>query len=314
MKQTLITLVILIATTTFALAQHEDSIRITTPSIPVLPFVDSLRTNKDAERHTPTMYKPTNPEVQLHLFSDTRTTFKLDKKQKEKHLFNATYTKLLVPIIFISYGVLAQESGWLKELDRSTHHEVSEHINKRVRIDDYTQFAPAIAVFGLDWSGITAKNNYKDRAFVLGTSHLFMFASVQILKNTTNVKRPDGSNYHSFPSGHTATAFAGAHILFKEYSDTSPLIGVTGYALAAGTGIMRIYNKKHWISDVVAGAGISILSVEVSYMLLPIFHQVFKVKDTKKSFSITPAFSDNNYGATVIYSFSTKSSRMPKGI
>lgn len=88
---------------------------------------------------------------------------------------------------------------------------------------------------------------------------------VNTLKQTTNVERPDGSNKHSFPSGHTATAFMTATMFTKEYGHKSPWVGVGAYSVATATGLMRMANNKHWLSDVLTGAGIGILSTEVGY-------------------------------------------------
>ncbi|MDR1553921.1 MAG: hypothetical protein LBS69_10760 [Prevotellaceae bacterium] len=48
-----------------------------------------------------------------------------------------------------------------------------------------------------------------------------------LTKRITLIKRPDSSDLYSFPSGHTATAFAGAHILYKKYKDVSPWFAYT---------------------------------------------------------------------------------------
>ncbi len=94
-----------------------------------------------------------------------------------------------------------------------------------------------------------------------------MGATVNTLTQTTNVERPDGSNRHSFPSGHTATAFMTATMLNKEYGHKSPWIGIGAYSVATATGLMRMANNKHWLSDVLTGAGIGILSTELGYYL-----------------------------------------------
>ena len=56
----------------------------------------------------------------------------------------------------------------------------------------------------------------------------------------------------SFPSGHTTSAFAIASVFSRRCS--SPAVGISAYALASGTALERVYDDKHWASDVFAGA------------------------------------------------------------
>ena len=93
-----------------------------------------------------------------------------------------------------------------------------------------------------------------------------MAGLVNGIKYTAKEMRPDGSTRNAWPSGHTATAFLAATILHKEYGMTrSPWFSVGAYTLATATGVMRVLNNRHWISDVLSGAGIGILSVELGY-------------------------------------------------
>ena len=60
------------------------------------------------------------------------------------------------------------------------------------------------------------------------------------VKHSANVTRPDGSNNHSFPSGHTAMAFMAATMLHKEYGTTrSPWYSIGGYTVATATAVSR---------------------------------------------------------------------------
>ena len=203
----------------------------------------------------------------------------------------------------ISYGVVGKIHDDLREIDEEAYDEVLENINRRYRVDDYIQYAPAVAVYGLDLFGVKAKNNLRDRTIVMATSHLLMFGTVRTSKLLTNIERPDGSNLKSFPSGHTAMAFTGAHIVFKEYRDASLWIGLSGYAFAAATGALRVVNNKHWISDVAAGAGVGILSAEIGYLLLPIFQDLLGGKGGGRSFVVAPVAGSNHYGVGMAYTF-----------
>jgi membrane-associated phospholipid phosphatase len=68
-----------------------------------------------------------------------------------------------------------------------------------------------------------------------------------------------GEEYRAFPSGHTATAFAAATALTAEVIRREPdarwVAGVPLYAAASLVGWSRMYDNRHWASDVVAGAG-----------------------------------------------------------
>ena len=109
-----------------------------------------------------------------------------------------------------------------------------------------------------------------------------MGATINTVKHTANVTRPDGSNNHSFPSGHTAMAFMAATMLHKEYGTTrSPWYSIGGYTVATATAVSRMLNNKHWLSDVMVGAGIGILSTEVGYFLTDL---IFKDKGITHSY------------------------------
>ena len=226
--------------------------------------------------------------------------------QKQTSGFRKFYSKshkYILPIGLISYGIASQKSESLQEFDYEIYDEIEEHSEKIFRIDDYLQFAPGVAVFGLDIAGIKAENNIRDRVFVMTVSHLIMGVTVATMKETINKQRPDSYSLRSFPSGHTATAFTGAHILFKEYKKSSPLVGIAGYASSAATGILRIVNKKHWYSDVVIGAGIGIISAEIGYALLPIFQNIFDGKKQDKNLILVPSISTDYYGVGMAYTF-----------
>jgi membrane-associated phospholipid phosphatase len=180
---------------------------------------------------------------------------------KQKSSVNFT-----VPVIVTGAGMLMMSS--------SMHRAQTDWRNKTApsyvtSVDDYLAFVPNIAGVGLGILGVKAKHNFKDRMLVAVMANGIMLATVNGLKYTTKIQRPDKSTNNSFPSGHTAFAFTGAEIINQEYGDQSIIYSIVGYAIGGTTGTLRVLNNRHWVSDVVAGAGIGMLSTKIAYKLLP---------------------------------------------
>ncbi len=79
------------------------------------------------------------------------------------------------------------------------------------------------------------------------------------LKYAFNRSRPTPPTIRknsSFPSGHATAAFAGASVLARSY----PRLAVPAYVLAGGVAYSRLYLRRHYGSDVIAGAVIGILA------------------------------------------------------
>ncbi|RTY90606.1 phosphatase PAP2 family protein [Flavobacterium sp. GT3R68] len=232
------------------------------------------------------------------LITISLTAQEVVKKDSIKQNLKFNYKQLIIPTVLISYGAIGIEKiDYLKDLNLEIREEVINDIDGRTTFDDFSQYAPAATVYALNNLGIQGKNNLKDRSVILGTSFLLVFTSVTALKRITNIERPDGTSY-SFPSGHTATAFAGAEFLWQEYKDKSIWYGISGYAVATATGIFRIINNKHWLTDVAAGAGIGILSTKIAYWLNPYMKaKIFNSTEDAKTVSmIVPFYNGKEIG------------------
>ncbi|MBX2899012.1 MAG: phosphatase PAP2 family protein [Cyclobacteriaceae bacterium] len=123
---------------------------------------------------------------------------------------------------------------------------------------------PAL-VYGLQAAGVKGKNPLAEQTILLFKSEVVMASVVYLLKQTTHVQRPDHSTYNSFPSGHTAQAFVAATFLHKEYGAKSVWYSIGGYTVATAIGTFRVLNNRHWLSDVLVGGAIGILSTELVY-------------------------------------------------
>jgi len=138
----------------------------------------------------------------------------------------------------------------------------------KTSVDDYTQYFGPLMTVGMKLGGYEGRSDWPRLLASAAMSYGIMAAFVNGIKYTAKEMRPDGSTANSWPSGHTATSFVGATILHKEYGLTrSPWFSVAGYGVATATGVMRVLNNRHWVSDVMSGAGIGILSTELGYAL-----------------------------------------------
>ncbi|KQM77011.1 PA-phosphatase [Pedobacter sp. Leaf216] len=195
----------------------------------------------------------------------------------------------IAPVVLMGYGFAAvYDHGPLKQLDVSTRAELQEdHPLFAAHVDDYLQLAPAAAVYALNLSGIKGKHNLFDASMLYLTSAAIMGVSTHFVKQGVGRERPDNSGTNSFPSGHTASAFMAAEFLHQEYKDVNPWISYAGYFVATATGTLRMYNNKHWFSDVVAGAGFGIASTKIAYLIYPYMKSLFTTKK-EGNFTLMP--------------------------
>lgn len=197
------------------------------------------------------------------------------------HFFKNTTNETLMPYKFMYdqtfVGIPVFLAGWIAKGEKEAFRQNYNNPNTNIRlvkydfhseIDNYTQFSGIALTVGLKMAGVEGRSSWPRLAASSLASYAVMAAFVNSIKYTTSEMRPDGSTRNSWPSGHTATAFVGATILHKEYGLTrSPWYSIAGYSVATATGVMRVLNNRHWISDVLSGAGIGILSTELAYGL-----------------------------------------------
>jgi len=121
---------------------------------------------------------------------------------------------------------------------------------------DTVETLGSIGAIALPVSGLVAAAGHKDGkgALQLAEAYGAAMAVVYILKPAVDRQRPDGGS-GSFPSGHSASAFAGAAFLQRRYGWS---YGAPAYAVATFVAWSRVESKRHWTSDVIAGGGIGI--------------------------------------------------------
>ena len=169
-------------------------------------------------------------------------------------------------------------------------------------VDDYLQYVPLASVYGLSLLGADAKHNYVDRTLEVGVAGVALVGIVGGAKYLIRRDRPDGSDFNSFPSGHSAKAFMGAELVRIEYGEEHPWLAVGAYTIATATGALRVYNNHHWLPDVIAGAGVGILSARIGYWLLPYTKRVMH-RLTGWDVFVAPAASVEGAGINAVVRF-----------
>lgn len=215
---------------------------------------------------------------------------------------------LIIPSALILYGATGLLDNSWNTFNLKIQEKVVNDWNNpfhSTHLDDYLVPLPALTVYGLNLVGIKGKHDFIDRSIIIGVSGVIAYASVSGLKSLTHNMRPDGTTYDSWPSGHTALAFAGAEFLYQEYKDKSIWYGISGYVVASTVGVLRVYNNRHWFTDVVAGAGVGMLSTKVSYWIFPtisrLVNKVVKPKESNVSrFYITPKLESSSIGFNLV--------------
>ena len=210
----------------------------------------------------------------------------------------AFFKKSIVPLSLICLGIIVNKSDFEKNLQSDLRNIVGD--NYGTRIDDYILTAPVIQMYTADLFGVKSKNHWFDQSKYLIISNLISSGITNKLKVYTKKVRPNGS-MRAFPSGHTTIAFTNAAVLFNEFNHSAPVLAYSGYAFATATGALRIMNNKHWISDVLVGAGIGILVTELVYYFEPLkSFNPFKKSDR---ISFIPMVTNENYGFYFTYNF-----------
>lgn len=195
-------------------------------------------------------------------------TLKKDTLLPQKKFNDPFWKHTIAPAIF----------GGLSAISWNANNNVRSIRNRytpdfRNKLDNYTQYAPGVTAFALNLSGVKGRNKFSRALIHWGGGMLIMGGLVNSIKYTARVMRPDGTTRNSFPSGHTATAFMNASFLHKEYGHVNSLYSVLGYTMSTYTGVSRSLNNRHWLSDILAGAGIGILSTELSYLIINSFYK-----------------------------------------
>jgi len=219
--------------------------------------------------------------------NDTLNIASLTTIKKQRTILH----KSIVPLSLIGIGLVVNNSQFEQNLETDLRNSVGN--DYQTPIDDYLLFVPIVQMYAADAFGMKAKNHWFDQTKYLIISNVVSTGISELLKATITKTRPDGDPY-SFPSGHSTIAFTNAAVLQNEFQETSTVYAYSGYAFAATTGVFRMLNNKHYVSDVLVGAGIGILVTQLVYHFEPLKN--FNPFKKSKDISFFPQYKENTYG------------------
>ena len=203
---------------------------------------------------------------------------------------------IAIPAAMISYGLISLGDNGIRKIDMNVQHSL-ERNNRfwHTSADDYVWFTPAVAAYTMKFCKVESSNNLLDMSILYGLSNILAGGITYSTKFIAGRERPDKSGNWSFPAGHAQFAFIAAEFLHQEYKDKSVWISIGGYSAATFVAVARVCNNEHWVSDVVAGAGIGILSTKIVYWAYPYLRKKIGKKDQTFQTFIFPGYSNGNF-------------------
>lgn len=226
----------------------------------------------------------------------------LQQRKAECYRFNAK--QLILPGALVATGIFGVYNTAFRKLDNNIKNGMDNlRRDHYFHADDYIQYLPALTYLTFGSIGIKSKHSFKERVVVEATAYIAMTALTNIGKYSFKEKRPDSNAKNSFPSGHTATVFTGAELMREEYGLG---VGIGAYTVAVGVAFLRLYNGRHWLNDVIAGAGVGILSARIGYWMLPLYQRWFKWRKVdSKTMVVSPTYNpeERSFSINLAYCF-----------
>jgi membrane-associated phospholipid phosphatase len=167
---------------------------------------------------------------------------------------------------FISWDTIAVLGigGGAALIGHTWDDDLADEVETSVRLNDamapgatYGSFSVqafiGVGMYGAGW--LAKKGRLATAGADIMRAQLLSQAYVQAIKYTVQRERPDRSNSVSFPSGHSASAFATAGVLQRHYGWK---VGVPAAVVAAYVATSRVHDNKHYLSDVIFGSAMGI--------------------------------------------------------
>jgi membrane-associated phospholipid phosphatase len=228
---------------------------------PELPDTSSVPAARESRQNWPLFHKPEWNNAGKNFFSDQKAIWTSPLKLR------ISDAEWLVPVVGITTGMILTDASFSKSLSNNPG---------TLRTYQDVRTAGVAALAGVSgglyvWSLRTHDPRQRETGLLAGEAILDSVVVTQGLKFMAGRERPEQGNGQglffqdgsSFPSGHSAAAWAAAGILAHEYP--GPMTKLLAYGLAAAVSFSSVRSKQHFPSDVFVGSGIGWLVSEYVY-------------------------------------------------
>lgn len=174
----------------------------------------------------------------------------------------------IIPVSFLLYGTLKPVVKGIAKIDDDIYNHVqNKYPDFHTNADDYLMWAPSASIYVLDVFNVKTKHTFTEHLILDAGSILITGGIGYAMRLSTHNNSSYSEDNTKFPSGHSANAFRGAEIFHQELKDVNSVLSYGGYLVATSVGALRIFNKAHMLSQVIAGAGLGILSAKLTYWI-----------------------------------------------
>ncbi|MBQ8050510.1 MAG: hypothetical protein IJ197_02890 [Bacteroidaceae bacterium] len=192
--------------------------------------------------------------------------------------FRVRPQQVVVPATMIAVGAAAVSAprlcDWKTDVRDAFQRGRGTH--RKANVETWATLSMQVTTMAL---GPRPKHNLTDRLLVKATSYALLYATMPVVRRCVREPRPDGHGSHAFPSLKTANAFMAAE---QTRIERGWGWGMAFYGVAAGVGVLQMYNDRCYLNDVLAGAGSGILTTHVAYWLLPLERRWLGLDKRKK--------------------------------
>lgn len=176
---------------------------------------------------------------------------------------------LVLPMAGLAYGCLKPAIGGIGRLDDRIWTALSPSTPfEGFPVETILQWTPTASVYLMDATGVRLRHRFRDHVLLDAGSLVLAGGAGWVMRRiSSGMPRFGLKEGTEFPSGHATNAFRGAELLRQELRGRSPVLSWSGYVVAALVSFLRMSHGQHQWSEVVAGAGLGVLSTRSVYWL-----------------------------------------------